>query len=150
MSKLLEILTDGKARPYGMIRSDELSGIFPGTAAYKCRDRLFILEKDGGLKLYDALKPEEGLVSPDSFPETDALCGFKTELSFAPDRILAAEFGTGTMTLGETVFDISVRDAGDKIYLILLPSNETILLDASRFLLYAAAGEEKICGYLEV
>ncbi|MBR6322646.1 MAG: hypothetical protein IKR59_07235 [Lachnospiraceae bacterium] len=150
MSKLLEILTGGKAKPYGMIRSDELSGLFPGAEAFKCRDRLFVLKKDGELKLYDAGKPEEGLLAPASFPETDALAGFETELSFAPDQILVAVFGDGTMKLGEEEFEISVRDAQDKIYLVLLASGETILLDASRFLLYAAAGDEWICGYLEV
>lgn len=145
------ITAGGEKKPYGMILSDELNEAFAGLPAVKCTDSVFLLVKNSGVFLYDENAPEPGLVDPGALPESADLSGFTTELSFAPDCILPAKFDTEALTIGKTRFPVSVHKAAEKLYAVLSKSGSfLILLDASRFLLYAFAENKFLCGYLEV
>jgi len=84
------------------------------------------------------------------YPETNRADGFVTELSLAPGVILKAEFASGQLILEEEKLPITVREVGEKVLLIKTEESDVILIDVSRFLLYASVSGEFICGYVEV
>lgn len=150
MTKLWNTITaDGSKKPYGMIESLELAGkLTEDSKAVKCDDDIFLIRTKDGLKVYDT--GTEQFTEPDSFPVTDEATGFKTEISLAPGVILTAEFTDGMMTIENEKLPVTVRKIREKMLILQFEAGETMLFDTSRFLLYVFAGEEFICGYVEV
>ena len=64
--------------------------------------------------------------------------------------ILKAEFKQGQLTLGDKPLPVTVRDVGGNVLLLEAEDGDVILMDVSRFLLYALTDEKFICGYIEV
>lgn len=150
MTKLWNIITaDGSRKPYGMTESLELAGKIPEESkAVKCDDDIFLVMVKDGLKVYSTGTGQ--FAEPDSFPVTDAADGFKTEISLAPEVILPTEFTAGGITIGNEELPVTVRKIREKMLILQFGEGEAMLFDTSRFLLYAFAGEEFICGYVEV
>ena len=153
MSKksLTDILTScGKSHPYGMPESRETEGRVPsGSASVKIRDRLFLVRNGNEISIYDG---ETGsVIKPRECVSDISLDGFKRELSFAPDVILQAEFGKETVRIGEEEFDIRTGKVSDKLLVIEFNKTEDIIVfDVSRFLLYASIDGRFMLGYMEV
>ena len=163
---LWNILTNNSEKhPYGMILCDELRRkkltvakktgdekvSFKGLPYVKVSDTLYLGNLDGAPFLYDSKHPKELANDLVRFPTTDDLTDFAREISFAPDVILKAEFQEGVMKLSEHEFLVTVRKISAKWYLIALRGGRSvILLDASRFLVYAFTDGSFIGGYLEV
>ena len=154
MNSLWNTVTEGgRRKPYGGICSEELSERedIKDSPCLKCTDNLYLVIKDQKPLLFDSRYPERGLTVPESFPETEDLTGFLTELSFAPDVILPAEFERNTLKLADTVFALTVRKISEKLYALQSDNDaDLILFDASRFLLYTVTGGEFALGYAEV
>ena len=163
---LWNILTShSEKHPYGMILCDELSRkkltvakqtgeekvSFKGLPYVKVSDTLYLGSLDGAPFLYDSKRPKDAANDLARFPKTDDLTDFAREISFATDVILKAEFQDGVLKLSENEFPVTVRKISAKWYLIALRGNKSvILLDASRFLVYAFTDGSFIGGYLEV
>ena len=148
-SRLWNTLTGG-AHPYGLIPCTELKGeSFEGRTVVKCADDLYFAGGGSGCRLYD--RKGGRFLDPGEIAETAGMEGFETELSFAPDRILKAVFADGEMRLDGESFPVRIYEAAEKFYLVVPEeSADRILVDASRFLLYAWVTGEFIGGYLEV
>lgn len=150
MTRLMNVLTEGGSRkPYGMALSLEADGRIPkGCASAKCTDTLFLVRSEDGAKLYDSATGK--LTVPEDYPETDRADGFVTEISLAPDVILKAVFRPGQMVIGEEALNITARDLGGNVLLFQTEYGDVLLMDVSRFLLYALTDGRFICGYVEV
>ena len=161
-SVLWNLLTgDSKMHPYGMILCDELSRkkltlkkesrVFKGLSYVKCSDTLYLGTAEGRPFIYDGKKKKEAADDLSRFPKTSDLAGFAREFSFAPDVILKGEFGEDALKIGDVSLPCEIRKISDKWYLVLFRGKKNlILLDASRFLLYALVDGAFIAGYLEV
>lgn len=150
MTKLWNRITaDGSKKPYGMTESLELAGkLSEDSKAVKCDDDIFLVKTKDGLKVYST--DTEKFSEPDSFPVTEEAAGFKTEISLAQDVILPTGFADGMIMIGDEEFPVTVRKIREKMLLLQFEEGEAMLFDTSRFLLYAFAGGEFICGYVEV
>ena len=150
MTELLNIATaGGQKKPYGMALSLEIKDLLPeGCEAVKCTDTLFLVRTEKGAGLFDTSSGK--LSASGDYPETDRADGFATEISLAPGVILKAEFAPGKLILGDDALPVTVRDLGGNILLICTEEGDVILMDVSRFLLYALADGKFICGYVEV
>jgi len=150
--KLYDVLTDGgKQHPYGMTLSAEIADRIPGgSTSMKCADGLYLVRGgDGGSFVYDC---SSGQLSPaGSYPECSDINGFDTEFSMAPGTILPVRFREGSVSLGEEYFAAQVRKIRDRYLIVdIKDSDDAIVFDCSRFLLYALADGKFLCGYAEV
>lgn len=150
MTRLFNAITaGGQKRPYGLTLSLEIEDMVPhGSEAVKCTDSLYLVRTGDGVKLFDSAAGK--LSDFLEYPETNRADGFVTELSLAPGVILKAEFASGQLILEEEKLPITVREVGEKVLLIKTEESDVILIDVSRFLLYASVIGEFICGYVEV
>ena len=150
-NRLWNVITgSGVSRPYGTAESCEAEGKVPaGSSVIKCTDTVFFVKSGQALYLYD--EEAERVIRPEDCPEDTGLQDLATELSMAPEVVLPAVFGAGSLTLGGETFDIDVRKAAEKLLLVRFPeTGDLIVLDVSRFLLYAAVAGRFLCGYMEV
>ena len=143
------ITTGGQKRPYGLTFCLEIEDMIPnGSEAVKCTDNLYLVRTGDGVKLFDS---SAGKLSDFlEYPETNRADGFVTELSLAPGVVLKAEFASGQLVLEEEKLPVTVRDLGNNVLLVEAEEGDVILIDVSRFLLYALADGNYICGYIEV
>ena len=150
MTRLFNAITaGGQKRPYGLTLSLEIEDMVPhGSEAVKCTDSLYLVRTGDGVKLFDSAAGK--LSDFLEYPETNRADGFVTELSLAPGVILKAEFASGQLIMEEEKLPITVREVGEKVLLIKTEESDVILIDVSRFLLYASVIGEFICGYVEV
>lgn len=150
MTRLFNAITaGGQKRPYGLTLCLEIEDMVPhGSEAVKCTDSLYLVRTGDGVKLFDSVAGK--LSDFLEYPETNRADGFVTELSLAPGVILKAEFASGQLILEEEKLPITVREVGEKVLLIKTEESDVILIDVSRFLLYASISGEFICGYVEV
>ena len=148
MSEFWKLITENaEKKPYGMILTEEL----PGTQAVKVTDDLYFFADGGECFVVDRKAPARIRKALSEFPDSDELSGFSTELSFAPQVILKARFERGQMILSDSVFAVSEKKLTDKLAAVLLHGGGDILLvDTSRFLLYAYSEGRYICGTMEV
>ena len=150
MTRLFNAITaGGQKRPYGLTLCLEIADMVPhGSEAVKCTDSLYLVRTRDGVKLFDSAAGK--LSDFLEYPETNRADGFVTELSLAPGVILKAEFASGQLIMEEEKLPITVREVGEKVLLIKTEESDVILIDVSRFLLYASVSGEFICGYVEV
>ena len=150
MTRLFNAITaGGQKRPYGLTLCLEIEDMIPhGSEAVKCTDSLYLVRTGDGVKLFDS---SAGKLSDFlEYPETNRADGFVTELSLAPGVVLKAEFASGQLVLEEEKLPVTVRDLGNNVLLVEAEEGDVILIDVSRFLLYALADGNFICGYIEV
>ena len=150
MTRLFNAITaGGQIRPYGLTFCLEIEDMVPhGSEAVKCTDSLYLVRTGDGVKLFDS---SAGKLSDFlEYPETNRADGFVTELSLAPGVVLKAEFASGQLVLEEEKLPVTVRDLGNNVLLVEAEEGDVILIDVSRFLLYALADGNYICGYIEV
>ncbi len=150
MTRLLNAITaGGKKKPYGMTLSLEIKDRIPhGSEAVKCTDNLFLVSTENGIKLFDSAAGK--LFDCSDCPKTDRIDGFVTELSLAPGVILKAEFAPGQLILEGEKLPITVREVDGNVLLMETEESDVILMDVSRFLLYAFISGKFMCGYVEV
>lgn len=150
MTRLFNAITaGGQKKPYGMTLSLEIQDRIPqGSEAVKCTDSLYLVRTEDGAKLFDSAAGK--LFKPGDYPETDRTDGFSTEISLAPGLIIKTEFTSGHLVLEEEKLPVTVRDLGNNVLLVEAEEGDVILIDVSRFLLYALADGNFICGYIEV
>ena len=150
MTRLYDAITAGsQKKPYGMTLSLEIEDKIPlGSEAVKCTDSLYLVRMVDGAKLYDTAAGK--LSVPKDYPETDRADGFLTEISLAPGVILKAEFAQGYLVLEDEKTPVIVRDIGENILLMETNEGDVLLMDVSRFLLYALVDGQFVCGYVEV
>ena len=150
MTRLFNAITaGGQKRPYGLTLCLEIKDMIPhGSEAVKCTDSLYLVRTGDGVKLFDSTAGK--LSDLLEYPETNRADGFVTELSLAPGVILKAEFASGQLVLEEEKLPVTVRDLGNNVLLVEAEEGDVILIDVSRFLLYALADGNFICGYIEV
>ena len=148
MSEFWKLITENaEKKPYGMILTEEL----PGTQAVKVTDDLYLLADGGECFVVDRKDPAHIRKALSEFPDSDELSGFSTELSFAPQVILKARFERGQMILSDSEIPAAEKKLRDKLYALLLQEGgEAVLVDTSRFLLYAYSEGRYICGTMEV
>ena len=148
MSEFWKLITENaEKKPYGMILTEEL----PGTQAVKVTDDLYFFVDGGECFVVDRKAPARIRKALSEFPDSDELSGFSTELSFAPQVILKARFERGQMILSDSVIPAAEKKLTDKLYALLLQEGgEAVLVDVSRFLLYAYSEGRYICGTMEV
>ena len=147
------ITAAGTRKPYGAICTEELSDreAVKDSPCLKCTDNLYLVIKDTRPQLYDRRRPEAGLQDPGGFDETGDLADFATELSFAPDVILPAQFSLHSLKLADETFPLTARKVSEKLYALQIEGGEDLILfDASRFLLYAFISGKLTLGYAEV
>ena len=148
-SKLWNVLTaDDTVKPYGMPETKEIGNMPDDSSAVKCSDRLYLVRVGGYVGFLDS--KTEDISYADDCPSTHEADGFKTEISFAPNVILPAEFRDGSIIIGDTEFPVIVRSINGDMMILAIEDDEVILFDRSRFLLYACIKGEFICGYVEV
>ena len=150
MTRLFNAISDGgQKKPYGMTLSLEIKDKLPeGYEAVKCTNSLYLVRTINGAKIYDIVT--EKLSVPQDYPETDRADGFVTEISLAPGVILKAEFTPGQLVLEDGKLPITVSDVGGNVLLMETNEGDVILMDVSRFLLYALVDGQFVCGYVEV
>ncbi len=141
---------NGKSKLYGMITTEEVRDVFPEGSAVKVEEDLFLVRENGSLFLLDKKDPENARGPLTRFEKTDELVKFETEVSLASGTILPALFGEDTLKLGDTDVPAEFRKINGKFFLALLPEGDVLVLDLSRFLLYASIGGEFVTGYIEV
>ena len=123
-NRLWNVITgSGVSRPYGTAESCEAEGKVPaGSSVIKCTDTMFFVKSGQALYLYD--EEAERVIRPEDCPEDTGLQDLATELSMAPEVILPAVFGAGSLTLGGETFDIDVRKAAEKLLLVRFPETD--------------------------
>ena len=156
---LLNIVTDnGRLRPYSMPGSSELDGaeVMPdGALAVKCEEGKYLIFSERHAFFYE--QTSDGGVLAD----TDRLCSassampeefldWETEFSAAPGLILTACFKENAVAIDGTLFSLKVLPTGERQYLLLFETGETVFFDAKRFLWYSAANGRVVTGYVEV
>ncbi len=150
MTKLFNAITaGGQKEPYGMTLSLEIKDNIPNESeAVKCTDNLYLVRTGDSVKLFDSTAAILSDIL--DYSETDKADGFVTELSLAPGVILKAEFASGQLILDKEKLSVTVREVGKNVLLIKTEENDVILMDVSRFLLYAFISGKFMCGYVEV
>ena len=150
MTKLFNAITaGGQKEPYGMTLSLEIKDNIPNESeAVKCTDNLYLVRTGDSVKLFDSTAAILSDIL--DYSETDRADGFVTELSLAPGVILKAEFASGQLILDKEKLSVTVREVGKNVLLIRTEENDVILMDVSRFLLYAFISGKFMCGYVEV
>lgn len=150
MTKLFNAITaGGQKEPYGMTLSLEIKDNIPNESeAVKCTDNLYLVRTGDSVKLFDSTAAILSDIL--DYSETDRADGFVTELSLAPGVILKAEFASGQLILDKEKLSVTVREVGKNVLLIKTEENDVILMDVSRFLLYAFISGKFMCGYVEV